>query len=492
MTSRSLSGLVFLGSACLPLLAVASSHREAPSIAGSPRVDGTDFYMFRSYEPSRSNFVTFLANYIPFQDPQGGPNFYNMDEKAVYAINVDNDGSGRPDLTFEFRFKNMTKNFAVPSGDKKTPVPIINIGAVDMAGKNLNVVQSYTLKLVRNGDTENAQSIGNESGGTTFYKPTDNIGHKSIPNYPEYASHFIYNIAIPGCATPGRVFVGQRKEGFFINVGEIFDLVNMNPVGPRDGKKNDLALKNITSIALEVPINCLTQGKDPVIGGWTTASLRRSDGGDQEGDNGDSNQVSRLGMPLVNELVIGLPDKDKFNASMPAHDAQFLSYVTNPSLPALLHILFGDAAKEPSTPRNDLVATFLTGIKGINQPLHVNPSEMLRLNTSTPVTPPAAQNDLGVLGKDAAGFPNGRRPYDDVVDITLRVAEGVLCGVAGSCGSETKDPNNGAPYTDGVRAAGPDESHVHVSGKINPDDVYLSAFPYLDNPLPGSPQGALE
>ena len=124
--------------------------------------------------------------------------------------------------------------------------------------------------------------------------------------------------------------------------------------------------------------------------------------------------------------------------------------------------------------------------------MHVNPSEMLRLDTSTPATPPAAQNDLGVLGKDAAGFPNGRRPYDDIVDITLRVAEGALCGVAGSCGSQTKDPNNGAPYTDGVRAAGPDESNLHVSGKINPDDVYLSAFPYLDNPLPGSPQGALE
>ncbi|HEV7612251.1 MAG TPA: DUF4331 domain-containing protein [Steroidobacteraceae bacterium] len=465
MNSRSLSGLAFLGSACLPLLAVASSHREAPAIAGSPRVDGTDFYMFRSYEPGRSDFVTFLANYIPFQDPQGGPNFYNMDEKAVYAINVDNDGSGRPDLTFEFRFKNTAKNLAVPAGDKKTAVPVINIGPVDVTGKNLNVVQSYTLKLVRDGNTANSQPIENETAeSTTFYRPTDNIGHKSIPNYPDYASHFIYNIEIPGCATPGRVFVGQRKEGFFINVGEIFDLVNMNPIGPRDGKKNDLSLKNVTSIALEVPISCLTRGKDPVIGGWTTASL----------DEG--HQVSRLGMPLVNEVVIGLPDKDKFNESMPSQDAQFLNYVTNPSLPVLLHVLFGDAAKEPGTPRNDLVAVFLTGIKGLNQPMRVNPSEMMRLNTSIAPTAPAKQNDLGILGGDSAGFPNGRRPYDDVVDITLRVAEGAACGVAGNCGSETKDPNHGAPYTDGVRAAGPDEAHVRVSGKINPDDVYLSAI----------------
>ena len=155
----------------------------------------------------------------------------------------------------------------------------------------------------------------------------------------------------------------------------------------------------------------------------------------------------------------------------------------------------GGAAKEADSAavtREALVAAFLTGIKGLNQPVHVNPSEMLRLNTSIAPTPPARQNDLGILGGDLAGFPNGRRPYDDVVDITLRVAEGAACGVIGNCGSETKDPNNGAPYTDGVRAAGPDAAHVHVSGKINPDDVYLSGFPYLDNPLPGSPQGALE
>ncbi len=490
MTSHSLSRLAFLGSAFMPLLAVASSHREAPSIAGSPRVDGTDFYMFRSYEPGRSHYVTVLANYIPFQDPQGGPNFYNMDEKAVYAINIDNDGSGRPDLTFEFRFKNTTKNLAVPAGNQKTPVPLLNIGPVDATGNNLNVVQNYTITLVRNGNRSDAQPIENETAERqTFGKPADNIGHKSIPNYPGYASHFIYNIEIPGCATPGRVFVGQRKEGFFINVGEIFDLVNMNPVGPRDGKRNDLSKKNVTSIALELPISCLVSGKDPVIGGYTTAALRKSDDGESEVVY---TQVSRLGMPLVNEVVIGLPDKDKFNASSPSQDAQFLNYVTHPSLPVLLNVLFGNAAKAPGTPRNDLVAAFLTGVKGLNQPAHVNPSEMLRLNTSIAPTPPAKQNDLGVLGGDLAGFPNGRRPYDDVVDITLRVAEGALCGAIGSCGSDLKDPNDGAPYTDGVRAAGPDAANVHVTGKINPDDIYLSAFPYLDSPLPGSPQGALE
>ena len=479
---RSYRRLTLAGAALLPMLASASSHREAPNIAGKPRVDGTDFYMFRSYEPGRSEYVTFLANYIPFQDPQGGPNFYNMDENAVYKINIDNDGSGRPDLTFEFRFKNMVKKLTVPAGGKNVPVPLLNIGPVNAAGANLNAVQSYTVRLVHNSDTEHGQWLENESAdSTTFYRPADDIGKKSIPDYPSYAAHFIYDVQIPGCAKPGRVFVGQRKEGFFIDVGEIFDLVNLNPVGPRDGRKNDLTGKNVTSIALEVPVKCLVQRGDPVIGGYTTAELKNED---------EYMQVSRLGMPLVNEVVIGLPDKDKFNASQPKDDAQFLTYVTNPALPVLLNALFGDAAKVPGMPRSDLVAAFLTGVKGLNQPVHVNPSEMLRLNTSIAPTPPAKQSDLGVLGGDLAGFPNGRRPYDDVVDITLRVAEGALCGAIGTCGSETKDPNGGKPYTDGVRAAGPDQANLHVSGQINPEDTYLGEFPYLFSPTPGSPQGA--
>ena len=491
MKKRIVYGVALAGAALIPMFANASSHREAPKIAGHPRVDGTDFYMFRSYEPGRSAYVTFLANYIPFQDPQGGPNFYNMDEDAIYSINIDNTGSAKPSMVFEFQFKDVLKGLAVNAGGKTVPVPLLNVGPVNAAGANLNVVQSYTVKLVRNGNYENAQSLENQSSsGTTFYKPADNIGNTSIANYPTYAAQFIYEVGIPGCAMPGRVFVGQRKEGFFIDVGEIFDLVNLNPLGPRDGKKNDLSGKNITTIALEVPIKCLVPGADPVIGGYTTASLGRTDGGDHRTGGNDYEQVSRLGMPLVNEVVIGLPDKDKFNESQPKDDAQFLTYVTNPSLPVLLNALFGNAAKIPAMPRDDLVAAFLTGVKGLNQPVHVTPSEMLRLNTSIAPTPPAKQNDLGVLGGDLAGFPNGRRPYDDVIDITLRVAEGALCGAIGTCGSETKDPNGGAPYTDGVRAAGPDQANLHVTGQINPEDTYLADFPYLFSPIPGSPQGA--
>jgi hypothetical protein len=465
----------------LPLLSFASSHREAPLIGGMPRVDGTDVYAFRSYEPGRDQFVTLIANYIPFQDPQGGPNFYPLDTDSIYVIDVFNTGDAVSRMSFRFQFTNETKSLTVPAGNRNVPVPVINIGPVDKDGKTLNTQQSYSLML-RNGSMN--QSIENASvGGTKFYKPADNIGKKSIPDYASYANNFIYDIAIPGCRTPGRVFVGQRKEGFVINVGEIFDLVNTNPVGPRDGVANDLSHKNITSLALEVPISCLTRGKDPVIG-VVSSVLKR---------NGDSyTQLSRLGNPLVNEAVIGLPDKDKFNASYPQNDAVFLTYVTNPTFPVLLNTLFGDAAKAPQTPRNDLVATFLTGIKGLNQPLKVTPAEMLRLNTSIAPTPPASQSDLGVLGNDLAGFPNGRRPYDDVADIELRALEGALCGKAGTCGTQTSDPNNGAPYTDGSRAAGPDASNERVTGKISAGDTYLDVFPYLNTPLAGSPSGASE
>jgi hypothetical protein len=291
------------------------------------------------------------------------------------------------------------------------------------------------------------------------------------------------------------LFVGQRKEGFVINVGEIFDLVNTNPVGPRDAEPNDLSRKNITSLALELPVSCVTRGKETVIGAWTTASIpetvtvKRVPSSSAPVASGSSSQiqVSRLANPLVNEVIIGLPDKDKFNGSRPIDDAQFLKYVTNPSLPVLLNVLYGDAAKVPASPRNDLVAAFLTGVKGVNQPAKVTPAELMRLNTAVPPTPAASQNDLGVLGGDNAGFPNGRRPVDDVADIELRAAEGALCGVAGTCGTQTADPNNGAPYTDGTRAAGPDASTENVSGAVNPNDTYLPSFPYLNTPLPGSP-----
>ena len=402
-----------------------SSHREAPGIAGRPRLDGTDFYMFRSYEPGRQDYVTLIANYIPLQDAYGGPNFFTLDPRAVYEIHVDNDGDAREDLTFQFGFHIAYKNIAVPAGGVQVPVPLINVGPIGPnAGdtNNLNVIESYSINLLR-GDRANSSraAITNAmTGSEVFRKPVDRIGDKSIADYATYAGNHVYDVDIPGCGMNGRAFVGQRREGFVVNLAEAFDLVNLNPLGAVDGEENVLADKNVTSLALEVPISCLTNGNDPVIGAWTTASRATSqfkwspvqESSFLRAGHGKLTQVSRLGMPLVNELVIGLGDKDEFNASEPRNDGQFAAYVTNPTLPVLIQALFGVPA--PATPRNDLVQVFLTGVPGLNQPLHFKAAEMLRLNTGIAPAAPAAQNPVGVLGGDLAGFPNGRRPGDDV------------------------------------------------------------------------------
>lgn len=487
----------------------ASSHREAPGITKSPKVDGSDFYMFRSYEPGRSDYVTLLANYIPLQDAYGGPNFFMLDPDAAYDIHIDNDGDAREDLTFQFRFRNTSKNISLNIGGKSVAVPLINVGRIGPAAGDtaaLNVTESYSLTLIRGSHTDDGELITNASTGESrFIKPTDRIGDKSIrddtnglasvpPNsvYETYADNHIYPINIPGCALGGRVFVGQRREGFVVNLTETFDLINTNPIGPRNGETNDLADKNVTTLALEVPIGCLARPGQPIIGGWTTASLpHHGDKGkeDKDADDkhdsdddpplGEMTQVSRLGNPLVNEVVIGLKDKDEFNASKPKDDAQFATYVTNPTLPALIQVLFGVTA--PTTPRNDLVQVFLTGVPGLTRPLHVKPAEMLRLNTGIAPKPAGAQDSLGVLGGDAAGFPNGRRPGDDVVDIALRAVEGVLLPPG-------QAPFGGLPYTDGalVNATIAYLPEGTITGNPN-YRLFRDTFPYLQTPLSGSP-----
>ena len=350
--------------------------------------------------------------------------------------------------------------------------------------------ETYSVTVVR-GDRRSGtrSSVTNATGGgTTFDKPVDNIGNKAIPNYAAYAAQHVYAVNIPGCATPARLFVGQRKDPFVVNLGETFDLINIKApatefaANAESAAKDDLAKKNVTAIEMEVPTACLTAGADPVIGGWTTASLRQgrllnpapgtSTAASKEG--GAWVQVSRLGMPLVNELVIGLKDKDRFNASKPSGDAQFADYVTNPTAPALVEVLYGSAgAKAPTNfPRNDLVATFLTGIKGVNQPVTVTASEMLRLNTSIAATNVGAQNRLGVIGGDNAGFPNGRRPGDDVVDVVLRVAMGKLCTLNIGC-APADAPAGGLHFTDGA---------------FLDETAFTAGFPYLKNPVAGSPQ----
>ncbi len=491
------------------LSAQASSHREAPFITTAPKVDATDFYMFNSYEPGRDGYVTLIANYLPLQDPYGGPNYFALDPNALYEIHIDNDGDAKEDITFQFRFRNKLNAIALPIGNKMTPIPLIQAGTVsDVGSASLNVSESYSVDVVR-GDRrrgwDKRTSVTNAAGGSArFDKPVDNIGTKTIPDYTGYAAKHVHSVNVPGCGLPGKVFVGQRKDPFAVNLGTIFDLVNVsadvitNPANT-NAVPNTIDDKNVTTLALEVHKSCLraSGSADPVIGGWTTASLRQArllDSTPKKGLQateivaGPWTQVSRLGMPLVNEVVIGLPDKDRFNSSRPRDDGQFADYVTHPSLPALLEIALGLPGIAPKNlPRTDLVTTFLTGLKGVNQPATVTASEMLRLNTAIAAVPFAAQNRLGIVGSllssgsDFAGFPNGRRPKDDVVDIALVAVMGGLCVANGDAntlglGADCKPANvplGGTAF----------KLHDAVDQAVVP---LLPTFPYLFTPTPGA------
>lgn len=473
------AALLLAGFAAGAPAAHASSHREAPFITTQPKVDGTDFYMFRSYEPGRDGFVTLIANYLPLQDPYGGPNYFNLDPEARYAIRIDNDGDGVEDLSFVFRTFTLFKGIALPIGGTDVGIPLIQAGVIESAA-TVNRSENYSVAVVRGAlgpALDGGQPLVNRrTGGTRFGKPIDNIGAKTFPNYAAYAAQFVFDAGIPGCGD-GRIFVGQRKDPFVVNLGEVFDLVNFDPVGAPDSQSDDLADANVTSFVLEVPIDCLTGGGD-VIGGWTTAHLPRTrtlvdDPSFDRAEDGSNEfvQVSRLGMPLVNELVIGLADKNRFNASRPDGDGRFATYVTNPTLPALLELLFGVGAPT-NIPRNDLVAAFVTGIDGLNR---LGFGEMQRLNVTIPPTPAAQQSNLGVAGGDNAGFPNGRRPGDDVVDAELRVAMGLLChAFPGAFGCVPGDaPAGNLPLTDGA---------------IVDASFFDGEFPYLKTPLGGSPR----
>ena len=493
------------------MTALASSHREAPFITTSPKVDNTDFYMFRSYEAGRDGFVTVIANFQPLQDPYGGPNYFAMDPNALYEIHIDNNGDAKEDITFQFRFTNTLKNsgagITLPIGGKNVAIPLVQAGPVTTVNDpNLNLAESFNVTVVR-GDrrTGTAAAVTNATGGSiTFAKPVDNIGTKTIPNYAGYAQQHIYNVNIPGCSVPAKMFVGQRREGFAVNLGTIFDLVNAPVAVITDSAlinaaPNQLANKNVTSLALEVNKDCLRASAtgDNVIGGWSSASLRQArllnpspPSGHQasEKPGGAWVQVSRLGMPLVNEVVIGLKDKDKFNASVPSGDGQFADYVTNPTLPALLEIALALPNTAPTNfPRTDLVATFLTGITGVNRPANVVASEMLRLNTLIAPVPFAQQNRLGIVGNilaggtDSAGYPNGRRPKDDVVDISLVAVMGGLCmanGTTNALGFGTDCNPSKVPL--GATAF---RLHDAVDQAVAP---FLPGFPYLNTPLPGA------
>ncbi len=494
-----------LAIAALASTAFASSHREAPFITTAPKVDGTDFYMFMSYEAGRTDYVTVIANYQPLQAAYGGPNYFKMDPNALYEIHLDNNGDAKEDLTFQFRFQNKFNNISLPIGGKNVSIPLTQAGQVSAPNAaTLNVNETFTVNVMR-GDRRGGQraSVTNASGGSkTFDKPVDNIGTKTIPDYAGYADQHIYTVNVPGCSMPAKLFVGQRKEAFAVNLGTIFDLVNA-PVSvitdPAliNAAPNVIDDANVTTLALELHKSCLTQGSEPVVGGWTTASLRQAQLLDPTPKKGHQTtaivggawtQVSRLGMPLVNEVVIGLQDKDRFNGSKPKDDAQFADYVTNPTLPALLEIALALPNTAPTNfPRTDLVTTFLTGINGVNKPANAVPSEMLRLNTAIAAVPFAQQNRLGIVGNilaggnDNAGYPNGRRPKDDVVDISLVAVMGGLCVANGN--------NNalgfGADCNPSKVPLGATSFRLHdaVDQAVVP---LLTKFPYLSTPIPGA------
>lgn len=508
---------------CLASAAFASSHREAPGITKMPKVDNTDVYAFQSYEPGRTGFTTLIANFQPGENPGDGPNYYTMDPDAIYEISIDNAGDAKEHLTFQFKFSNALKSNTgktVTVGGKTLPIALRHIGPISAPlDGNLGEDENYTLTLIT-GDRRSGTraAVTNAKGGdTSFVKPFDNSGNKSVPDYPTYANKFVYSVNIPGCSTPGRVFVGQRAEAFAVNLGPVFDLVDFVPIegdtdpvygngtafpgGITQSQSNQelIGKKNVTSLAIEVPTSCLVGSGNGVIGVWSTASLPQAKLAKPNPTylspalyGGAYTQVSRLGNPLVNELVIGLPQKDLFNASKPTADGALADYVTNPTFPAILDTLFrapvnatlgtNFATLAPTNfPRNDLVATFLTGITTLNQLKAVTPSEMLRLNTTITPTAQAAQSPFGVVGNDLAGFPNGRRPGDDAIDIVLRVAMGRLCYPVPIAGKATDlglckpadAPTGQVAYTDGA----PENA-----------SMFMNAFPYLNNPLRGGPR----
>lgn len=358
MRKRVLFVLTVLLTAYWMLPGAASSHREAPLISADPAADNTDTYAF--VDPNDRDMVTLIANYIPFQSPDGGPNFYRFDPNVVYQIHVDNNGDAVEDVTFEWRFTTEVRNRATF---------LYNTGPVEnLFSENLNVRQFYSLTRIDGPRRGGARTL--LSGRLPV--PPPNIGPRSTPGYnPLFGG-------IQGVADGMRVFAGQRDEGFYVDLG-IFDLLGVGSGTVQDST----AGFNVSTLAIQVPIRRLTRNgsvptspSDPnaIIGVWATASrfatTTRTAGG--ESHAGDLVQVSRLGNPLVNEAVIDLARKDAFNGLEPTGDAAALDRVTDPEVPKLLALIFGVQA--PPAPRNDLVTIFLTGIPGLNQPANVRPS----------------------------------------------------------------------------------------------------------------------
>lgn len=444
----------------------ASSHREAPLISQDPVADTTDVYAFVS--PDRPDTVTIVGNWIPLEEPAGGPNFYKFGDDVRYQLNIDNDGDAVDDITYEFRFDTQVVNrntFLYNTG------PITSLDDPDF-----NIRQTYS--VVR-------RAKGTETViGRDLPTPPVNIGPRSTPNYEALAAQGVRSL--PGGS---KVFAGQRDDPFFVDLGSAFDLLGLRPLNqahalplPKTAGVDGVGGFNTHTIAIQVPITQLTKNglapsgpDDPnaIIGVYSQTQRRQvrvlSETGANPDQSGRFVNVSRLGMPLVNEVIIPLRDKDRWNASDPVDDGQFLKYVKDPEPGRLIPALY-PGVNVPPAPRNDLVSVFLTGLPGLNQPPNVRPSEMIRLNMAVPPVrfkqnrPFGNENHLGVIGNELAGFPNGRRLADDVVDVELRAVAG------------------GTPLTPGFNV-GP--NNILGDGVNGNDRPFLAQFPYVATPWAG-------
>ena len=460
-----------------------SSHKEAPGISFDPAADNTDVYAFVSTQDS--NDVVLIANYLPFETPAGGPNFYEFGDDVLYQIHVDNDGDGLEDISFRFRF----------STELTHPDSFLyNVGPIEsIDSDNWNRRQFAHVSRLDHGSGKVT-----ELGGRLACPPC-NVGPFSTPHYERLAHEAVHDIS------GGRFFAGQRADGFYVDIGSIFDLGDLRPfqslhVGsmlPNMPGVNGLKALNVQTIALQLRKTQLTAGgrhpSDPThprstIGVWATASRQHVRMFEPDGDITDHGrwvQVSRLGNPLFNEVLIPIARKDYWNAQVPAHDKQFARYVAHPELARLLPALYPgvfphlEALVKSGKPRADLEAILLTGIPaGIitgfqNFTGHVE-ADMLRLNLAIPPTQHNPSN-LGLLGMDLAGFPNGRRVFDDVTTIELRAIAGATYPLVDN--SFTPDPAAGE-LTQGLTSSSHDKTAKHTVH-------FLSTFPYLGTPHSG-------
>jgi len=436
-----------------PAGATASSHREAPLISDDPAADNADVYAFVS--PDRPNTVTLIATYIPFEDPAGGPNYNTLDPTVLYSINVDNNGDAKEDVAYQFRF---TRTIANPNSF------LYNTGQLtSLTDPDLNLRQTYSV-------TRWTPS-GSTVLGSNIMAPPANIGPRSNPTYPA-----TFGVAdLPG----GRkVFAGPRDDPFFVDLGSIFDLLGLRPFNaahllPLATAKGEDGVEhyNTHAIAIQVPKTDLLQAPNAngTIGIYASASrqaIRVLNGNGTTSNSGDWVQVSRLGNPLINEVVIPLGQKDYWNASDPKDDSQFLARYTNPEVPALVNLLYPGLPDAPTSGRSDLVAVLLTGVPGLNN-TGPTQADLLRLNTA--IAPTAQPNALGALAGDFQGFPNGRRLADDVTDIEVRA---LACGygpiLAGALGLCNLSPNN-----------------ILGDGVNKNEENFLSRFPYVAPPNQG-------